>query len=310
MDIYNSINVKDKNGCVLCLGNFDGVHTGHKQLILTAKKLANELKCPAGIYTFSVNSKILLGNSKLSLITTDNEKNRLFSSLDVDFVCYDDFLKVKDFSPEEFCAYIKENTNVKAVVCGENFTFGKFASANSSDLKRLSADYRIICEIVKNHILDNVCVSSTVIRKLITDGDMDDAAKLLGYRYFIETEVVHGAHLGSKLGFPTINQNVYGNKTVPSLGVYCCKCIIDGEEYMGVVNVGTKPTVTKDTDEPQIIFETNILDFSGDLYGKKVKIEFYKKLRNEIKFSTLEELTENVLKNINETRAFFRKEHN
>lgn len=307
MEIFNNINTITKNKCVLALGNFDGVHTGHKLLIQRAKEIASKNGFLSGIYTFAVNSKLVLNAESLRLLTTDSEKNNIFSSLGIDFVCYDDFNLIKDISPEEFCDYLAHNTGVKVVVCGDNFTFGRFACANSSDLKSMMNKRGIGCEIVKCSKFDGLDVSSTVIRKLLADGDTDKAAALLGYRYFIEAEVVHGARLGHTLGFPTINQKLYGGKVVPAYGVYLCMCSFDGESHPGVVNVGVKPTVST-AESTDVVFETNILDFNGDLYGKTVKLEFYGMLRREQKFPSLDALKEAVLQNIKEARDYFGKD--
>lgn len=309
MEIYNNINTMTKDECVLALGNFDGVHTGHRLLIQRAKEIASKNGILSGIYTFAVNSKLVLNAESLQLLTTESEKNSIFSALGMDFVCYDDFSKIKDISPEEFCDYLANKTEVKTVICGENFTFGRFAGANSSDLKSMMNKRGIGCEIVKCSKSGGVDVSSTVIRKLLSDGDTDKAAELLGYRYFIETEVVHGARLGHSLGFPTINQKVYGGKVVPAFGVYLCVCSFDGEKHPGVVNVGVKPTVSK-SESTDVVFETNILDFDGDLYGKTVKLEFHGMLRPEQKFPSLDALKEAVLLNIKEAHDYFGKDSN
>lgn len=307
MNIYNNLSdIKKIGNFVLCLGNFDGVHSGHKLLVEKAIELADDLNCCAGVYTFQTHSKLVLGLSNFSFITTADEKNDILKNLGVNFVFYDNFSAVKEFSPEQFCDYLVD-AGVKAVVCGENYRFGKFACAGSAEMKDIMNNKGIICSIIPNHYVNNVGVSSTEIRRLISNGDTDSAAKLLGYRYFIETKVVHGAHLGTTLDFPTINQYIYGNKTIPAFGVYCTKCTIDGKTYNSITNVGKKPTVTN-SDNAETLFETHIIDYSGDLYGKTLKIEFYKKLRDEMKFPSLEVLRENVLSNINEAKEYFKKE--
>lgn len=309
MEIYCSANDLNKSRCVLALGDFDGVHLGHRKLLKAAAEAAEKYGCQTGVYTFAVNSKICLGAKAVSLLTTDAEKKEIFDRYGADFAFFDDFMSVKDFSPVEFCEYLKHKADVKAVVCGENFTFGKFASAGSSDLYNIMTERNVECIIVPNFLSGASAVSSTLIRKYISDGEIEKANKLLGYRYFIKAEVVHGAALGRTLGFPTINQFCYGGKAIPKFGVYCCICHIGGQKYMGVVNVGTKPTVSRRSDEKRVVFETNILDYRGDLYGKCVKIEFCHMLRSEKKFSSLEELTDNVLFNIRQTREYFEKEN-
>lgn len=292
---------------VLALGDFDGVHTGHRGILSEAVKLSEKIGCKAGVYTFAVNSKYLLGIKELQLLTTEKEKNDIFADLGITFVCYDDFNKIKDYSPQDFCDYLVENTGVKVVVCGENYTFGKYAAAGSRDLKEMMAAKGVECVIVQDYKLNGCMVSSTTIRNLIVSGDMESVSEMLGYRYFIETEVVHGAGLGRNLGFPTINQLPYGNKIIPAFGVYCCKCTVDGKEYCGITNVGVKPTVKSDNNDSDIVFETNIFDYAGDIYGKTVKTEFCKMLRPETKFPTVEALKKQVFFDIDEAKSYFRK---
>ncbi len=291
--------------CVLALGNFDGVHTGHAALLCKAKQVAEKLGASHGIYTFRVNTKKCLGTPDFALLTTDDEKNHRFEKLGMDFVCYDDFDAVRDYSPEEFCEYLQKHFCLKAVVCGENFTFGKKACGDSMLLRMLFAARAIETHVLPNILVDGKTVSSTVIRRFIREGDMEQAERFLGYRYFIRAKVVHGAHLGTKLGFPTVNQLEYGGKAVPKFGVYVCLCTVDEKKYAGVINIGIRPTVSSDIQDPPVVYETHILDFDGDLYGKTVKIEFCKMLREEKKFDSLDELFENVQKNIAESRAFF-----
>lgn len=308
MEIFNCHDKMNLSKTVIALGDFDGVHSGHKKLLDETIKIAKKLSCKAGIYTFSLNTKKYLGKGEFSLLTTDEEKNRIFSECGIDFVFYDDFSKIKDYSPEQFCDYIHEKFDTECVCCGENFSFGKGASAGSERLRILMKNHGCECIVVPIHMLDDRTVSSTEIRKLIACGDMEKARELLGYRYFIKTKVIHGAMLGRKLGFPTINQLEYSGKAVPCFGVYCCICTLDGKKYKGVVNVGIRPTVSQNTENPPVIFETHILDYSGDAYGKSVTVEFCKMLRKEKKFESLDELHENVMNNIEQTRIYF-KDH-
>ncbi len=291
---------------ILALGDFDGVHKGHQKLLSEACALGKTTDLAVGVYTFRENTKLLLGDKKVSLLTTEEEKNELLAKTGIKFIGADDFNKVKDFSPEEFCGYLYRRFSPKAVFCGENFTFGKKAAAGSAELAHLMDVYGCETHIVPGLAAPNgECISSTAVRRAVENGDMYGVAELLGYPYFIRTRVVHGAMLGRKLGFPTVNQLEYCGKAIPKFGVYACLCEIDGITHRGVVNVGVRPTVT---DDNRVVFETHILDFDGDLYGKRITVSFYKMLRPERKFASLKELRENVLANIRETREYFEKE--
>ncbi len=306
LEIINLNNIFDKDDkCVLVLGDFDGVHLGHQKLISHAKIIAKEKNLKVGVYTFRINSKSFFAANGFSRLTTDTEKNDIFSKLGVDFVCYDDFASVKDFSPQEFCKYIIEKLNIATVVCGENYTFGKGAKATSKDLDKLMCGLGVSCYVVQMLHISDQCISSTAIREHIKSGDVQKAASMLGYRYFINAEIIHGAELGRKLGFPTINQLDYDSKCIPKFGVYVCVCTIEDKKYMAVSNVGVKPTVSASADNPPVVFETHIIDYSGDLYGKFVKVEFCKLLRAEKKFGSLDELHDNVMLNIRQTKELF-----
>lgn len=304
MDIYR----KDKQitgRCVIALGDFDGIHLGHRALLRAVGEKAKELRCLSGVYTFSVNTKEFFGIPGFARLTTENERNGIIESLGLDFVYYDEFAEIKDLSPEQFCDYLSESFNLAAVCCGENYTFGKFAAADSKKLAELMGKKGIECIIVPGVTVDGESISSSAVRKYVSEGDMEKAQKLLGYRYFINTKVIHGAQLGRKLGFPTINQLEYFGKAVPKFGVYCCVCTVDGVKYKGVVNVGIRPTVSDGKENPPVIFETHIIDYNGDLYSKDVKVEFCKMLRGEKKFSSLDELHQNVMQNIKQARLYF-----
>lgn len=295
------------DGIVLALGDFDGVHRGHRHLLEHTCRVAKQLCGKPGVYTFRENTKRLLGDRKLALLTTEDEKNALLKQAGIEFICADDFEEIRDLSPQAFVDYLYTRFSPKAVVCGDNFTFGKGASADSAALYELLSPYGCPVHIVQGLALQGECISSTGVRRAIQGGDMEKAALLLGYPYFIRTRVIHGAHLGTKLGFPTVNQLEYAGKVIPKFGVYAALCDVDGDTYMGVVNVGIRPTVSAGVSEPPVVFETHILDFTGDVYGKNVTVSFHKMLREEKKFDSLDELCDNVFINIAQTRDYFKQ---
>ncbi len=300
-DSLKKINPNEKK--LLILGDFDGVHTGHVSLINESTRISREENLSCFVYTFKVNTKMIT-RGNVSFLTTDEEKNEIFARNGIDCVYYENFESVKNMGPEEFCKYLLQNFGAKVYVCGENFSFGKDASACSHDLKRIMENYGAVTHIMPMVEKDGRAVSSTYIRKLISNGEIEKANELLGYAYFISAPVVHGRELGRKLGFPTINQLEYGNKTKLKHGVYACLCLVDGKKYEGVANVGVKPTVEQ-TDETPVTIETHIIGCNENLYGKNVKIEFLKFLREEKKFSSIDELKENIMKNISQTKEYF-----
>ena len=306
MKIYENHFIKDENqGCVLALGNFDGLHKGHLFLLEKAKKYATENGLIFGIYTFSKHPKTMFGKRHEMIMTLQEKMSFLANSaVKPDFVYLEEFNAVKDFSPEEFADMIVEKFGVECTFCGENFTFGKGASGNSITLCKLMNDRGKNSVSVKPLEIDGVVVSSTEIRGFLHDGFADKAAEFLAEPYSFTTQILHGASLGRKLGFPTVNQNIPDEKIIPAFGVYCSVVIIDGKEYLGVTNVGVKPTVSGD--ERQVLAETHILDFNEDVYGKFATTILFKKLRGEQKFRSLSELTENIAENVKQTREYFK----
>lgn len=274
--------------CCVALGNFDGMHKGHKKVISRCIERARELNCPSVVYTFEEHPKIVLGED-LKYITINSAKEKVIKEyLNPDFLI---FRKIdKDFlgiTPQEFATDIlKDRLNAKCVVVGEHYTFGKKGEGTSVLLKQFCDDLGIETEIIPLLEENGSVISSTSIREAIVDGDIETANKNLGYKFFIDGEIVHGNHIGTSLGFPTINIIPDIKQILPEFGVYATKTVIDQKEYLSVTNVGVKPTIGNDSP----VIETYLFDTNEDLYQKKASIIFYKKLRSEKKFLGLEEL--------------------
>lgn len=310
MQTITAQNFKEKpnNFCVTVLGNFDGVHLAHTKLILSAKKIAEENGYKLCVYTFSQHPS----NSKEGfpgLITSSEEKEELIKSLGADILFLDDFKDVKDLSCEEFCSKVLAGKlNTKIAFCGKNFRFGKNRSGDAETLKEemsaLGGNAYAIDDIKSE---DGNIINSTSIRKLLLEGDTEKALRLLGRPYSLTSPVVHGRHLATHLGAPTINQTFPQGKIVPKNGVYAVSLIFDGKKHFGVANVGIKPTVTSNETDCPILCETHILDYKGDLYGKTIKTEFYRKLRDEKKFASIEELSDAIKNDVLNAVSYFKE---
>lgn len=273
------------------LGVFDGVHLGHKaaldELVLTG---ADE-KC---VYTFSTETVTTKGTRKL--LSTTAEKNELLLKGGANRVISADFSEVKDMTAEEFFdKVLVKNLKADVIICGENYRFGKGASAGSHDMKAMCEKAGIAFKEVKTLFINGETVSTTRIRGLIENGRTDEAWLLLGRPYSISGEVVHGNHIGTHLGIKTLNMLPDETKALPKSGVYSTRCIIDGKLYKSVTDIGTKPTVETDN---SMIIETHVFDFDDDVYGKTVRVEFLEYYRSEQKFDTLDELKQTILKDI------------
>ena len=294
---------------VLCLGNFDGVHLGHRQLVNAVLEKYNSLKqystdITCGAWFFDSNFY-----KNADEIYSLDEKLQVFASLGLEYAIIADFNKMKSLSPEVFVKNVLQN-QCKCIhaVCGENFRFGAKAAGDSQSLTNLMYGNATIVPLMS--ISDNLSsdkktiISSTYIRSLLTEGNIFSANALLGKNYSICETVVHGKALGRKLGIPTINQNLQRKRLILKNGIYATLCTIDGKQYRGVTNVGIRPTV--DNDGRQNI-ETHIIDFDGDCYGKNIKIEFLSRIRDEMKFDSVDTLKNQIQKDISDTICFFNK---
>lgn len=301
-----------RRGTAIALGNFDGVHLGHQSLIRTCVESARDEGLFSCVYTFRTHPAAFAGKTP-TLITDNDEKEEFLQTLGVDLFFADDFAAVKDMSCADFCEKILiEKLACRVAVCGSNFSFGKGRAGHCETL-RYEMEKRGVRVVVAPDVFytdengEKEMIHSTTIRRYIADGDMEHAERLLGRPFSIYYPVVHGRHLGTKIGIPTINQAFGETKLKPKNGVYACLCTIDGEKYIGLSDVGTKPTVTDKNDNPPILCETHILNYHGDLYGHSVKIEFFTRLRDEKKFASLDELVREIHENIETTKRYFEK---
>ena len=307
MQIFESNYIENNGvGCVLAFGNFDGVHIGHAFLLQQAKEYARANNLKFGIYTFVDSPKFK--NANHSVITTLQMRLSYFDyGFSPDFVYLERFDLVKNFTPGEFVGYVVEKFDCKCAFCGDNFSFGKNAAGSPSELCFLMSNVGRNCVVVDGLKVDGITVSSTRIKELIQQGNVEKASELLGKPYGFNSKVIHGASLGHTLGFPTINQVIPDELIMPQYGVYSTIVVIDGKEYMGVTNFGVKPTVCNNA--AGAVAETYIVDFDGDVYDKVIGICFCKKLRDEKKFSSLDGLRKSISDNVVETRRYFEEKN-
>lgn len=287
----------------VALGNFDGVHKGHAELIRRAVTFAREHNIKSAVWTFASSTASLPNKPDSLTLTSESEKLSLIRELGVDYAILADFESVRGMSPEEFVSEILiGQCNAEAVVCGFNFHFGKGGVGDAAMLSRLISPRE--CIIVEPVYVNDTLVSSSAVRELVESGDMESAAELLGHPFSITLPVVEGKHLGRTIGIPTVNQNFPDGHIIPMSGIYACTVEISGEIYMGAANVGFRPTVESTR---RINCETHIIDYDGDLYDKQVKVSFYKRLRGELRFDSIEALREGIQNDIRKTREYFKK---
>jgi len=288
-------------GAAVALGNFDGVHRGHQRLFDTARKLCEErgFSCSAA-WTFTTLAKPVFS---APCITDMEAKLSLFAAYGLDYAVFEEFERVKDLSSREFVSdYLTKKLAIGCAVCGFNFRFGKGGMGDAALLRELLESNGSSCRVLSAVIRRNRIISSSAVREAIIEGDMDGAYDLLGHAFSISFPVVRGNQLGRTIGIPTINQAFPEGHIIPKKGIYACTCYVGGEIFLGVANVGTRPTVS---DSERINCETHIINYNGLLYGKEIKVEFYKRLRDEIRFSSLEALKAQISEDIQNTLDFF-----
>ena len=277
----------------VALGFFDGLHLGHTQVIVQA--LLQEL-VPI-VFTFS-NSSVLPKFTKREDIINYDFKLELFEKMGVKHVYAPDFADVKDMTAEQFVEEILvKRLHAGFVSCGYDFRFAKGGKADADALRELCGRQGIEVCVVPAVKIDGETVSSTLIRKLIKDGDIEKANCFLGYELTYSLEVIHGKKNGKKMGFPTINQTIPAGMTVPKQGVYKSRTQIGGAGYPSITNIGVKPTIRLEEGEVRSpLMETHIIGFDGDLYGERVSVSLLGFMREERKFSGLQELSEQLEK--------------
>ena len=295
--------------CVLVLGMFDGVHRGHQALLMRGDELAQEMVYPLCVLSFEPHPLRVLAPEKApALLNTLPEKARIMQSFGVDGLCITTFDRARaDQSPEDFMAEMVQTYAPVVVVCGFNFTFGKGGTGNGRMLREFGKKHGFRTVIVPEVLVEGETVSSTRIRKVLENGDISMANRLLGQAYTLSGKVENGKQLGRTMGFPTANVRSPRHKALPAFGVYDCWLeTAEGGYYPAVVNVGSHPTLP----EGQVTVEAHVLieaDEPLDLYDQHVRLSFLRFQRAETRFDSKEALQAQIARDVEEARAYFAK---
>ncbi len=296
--IYSSGELAKKASYGIGLGNFDGVHKAHEFLV---NRLVHECKSrglKSMIYTFKEHPANQLEGKSIKLISSMEEKIKIFESIGVDALFLVDFTEeFADMTAERFVEeIISKKCRAKLVVTGFNYRFGKNGDGDVGLLERMGEKLHFNVITVNPVLFDGDVISSTRIRKSISKGEMTSVTCMLGRHYSISGKVEYGNKIGTEIGFPTANIIPLEDFALPKAGVYYTKTILDGKEYDSITNIGCKPTVSK---EKKTIIETHIFNFSGWLYGKHIEVCFVKMIRGEKKFADVEKLKKQIVNDIN-----------
>ncbi len=288
---------EDENNCynknsVVTVGTFDGIHLGHKKIISDLIEIKKEKNLRSVVVTFDPHPQLILKNKHhiIKILSTTEEKIKEFEKLGVDLVFIINF--TKDFSETNaegfYKNYLIEKIGLKDIVIGYDHNFGKNREGNYETLKNFSAKYGFNVHKVDEYKINGERTNSTTIRNLLSEGNIEKASQILGYNYYFTGTVITGDKRGKKIGFPTANiKPISEYKLIPKNGVYFVSAEINNAKYYGMMNIGNRPTIA---DLNEIFIEVNIFDFDSDIYNETIKIEFLNYLREEKKFSSIEEL--------------------
>lgn len=302
MQQYLSLEQVSLNNSWLTVGVFDGVHRGHKQILKRLTAGAHEQSVPAVVLTFDPHPAKFFGRGVIKLLTLPDERTELLDSFGVDMVVVHPFdQQVANTSAFDFMQALKTHLGVDHLVLGYDSTLGKNREGNAARLTEIGRELGYTVEAVSALSDDSGVISSTEIRKLIETGNVAEAARLMGHPYSLHGPVIHGDARGRTINVPTANIAYSHDKMIPANGIYACWAYLQGKKYQAAINIGINPTFTPDKQIPNV--EAHLLDFQDEIYGEDVKLEFVRRLRNELRFDSVDALLEQIWKDIEDTKS-------
>jgi riboflavin kinase/FMN adenylyltransferase len=285
----------------LTIGVFDGVHRGHREIIRKLTTEAHANHASAVLLTFDPHPASVLSGQEIKCLTTPDERADLLGSLGVDIVVTQRFTRdLSTATAFEYMSHLKQTLDLKRLLIGYDFALGKGREGTASRLSEIGRDLDYSVEVIKALSDESGVISSTEIRKLVATGNVTEAGNLLGYNYTLSGEIIHGAGRGRSINFPTANIDYPKQKVTPSNGIYAGWAHVGNEKFMAATNIGFNPTFTPERQTPSL--EAYLLDFDRDIYGQQVKLEFVARIRDELKFNSVEALIEKIHEDVERTR--------
>jgi riboflavin kinase/FMN adenylyltransferase len=303
MQHYHSLEEVSVKNAWLTIGVFDGVHRGHREIIRKLITDAHADNSPAVVLTFDPHPTSVLTGQDIKYLTTPNERKDLLETLGVDMVITQLFTRdLSTATAQEYMSRLKQTLDLKHLVIGYDFALGKGREGNAARLTEIGRALNYTVEVIDAVTNKSGVISSTEIRKLVTAGHVPEAAELLGYHYALSGPVIHGDGRGHSIKIPTANIDYPKRKVMPANGIYVCWATVGARspKFMAATNIGFNPTFTPERQVPSL--ETYLLDFDHNIYGRQVKLEFVARLRDELKFNSVEALLERIHDDINKTR--------
>jgi riboflavin kinase/FMN adenylyltransferase len=296
INVFRDISeIKQEANTAVTIGTFDGLHVGHQHILDVLKEKASKNKCRTFVVTFEPHPRLVLAKeSGIKILTPIEEKIKVFENSGVQNLLILNF--TKEFAQQTSVEFIEnliiEKIGAKEIVIGYDHKFGKDRGGDETTFRRLSEKYDFNVTVVPAETINGEVVSSTKIRHALSEADLEQVHSYLNRNYFFYGKVVKGAGRGRTLGFPTANVQLNdNNKLIPKSGVYAVRCKVEGQTVFGVMNIGVRPTF-ENLDEP--VIEVHLFDFNKEIYGESIEIEFLKRIRDEKKFSSKEELVKQI----------------
>ncbi|HSJ86007.1 MAG TPA: bifunctional riboflavin kinase/FAD synthetase [Anaerolineales bacterium] len=301
MNHYYSLDKVSLENSWLTVGVFDGVHRGHQQIVKRLTTGAHEQGVPAIVLTFDPHPAKLFGRGEIRLLTLPDERAELLASFGVDLTITHPFNQdIANTTAIDFMQQIKSHLGTSHLVLGYDSTLGKNREGNAVRLAEIGQGLGYTVEVVPALSDESGVISSTEIRKLIETGNVTEAARLMGHLYSLHGPVIHGDARGRTINVPTANIGYSHDKMIPANGIYACRAYLNGQQYQAAINIGINPTFTPDKQIPNV--EAHLLDFRGEIYGEDVKLEFVARLRDELRFDSVDKLLEQIWKDIEDTK--------
>jgi riboflavin kinase/FMN adenylyltransferase len=301
MQHYRSLEEVNLQNSWLTVGVFDGVHRGHQQIIKKLTTGAHANDAPVVALTFDPHPASVLGGREIKCLTLPDERADLLGELGVDVVITQPFTReLSAVSAYDFMTRLTRQLGLKHLLIGYDFALGKGREGNATRLSEIGSELGYSVEVVSALSDESGVISSTEIRKLIEVGNVAEAARLLGRPYSLHGPVIRGDGRGRTIDVPTANIAYSHQKMIPARGIYACWAYLKNSKYLAAINIGTNPTFTPDKETPNV--EAHLLDFRGEIYGEDVQLEFVERLRDELRFNSVEVLLEQIWKDVEMTR--------
>ena len=302
MQHYHSLETASFQNSWLTIGVFDGVHRGHREIIRKLVRDAHAHHAPAVVLTFDPHPASVLTGREIRCLTTPDERADLLAALGVDVVITQRFTTdLSTATAHQYMSRLKETLGLNHLLIGYDFALGRGREGNAARLAEIGRELGYTVEVAPALSDESGVISSTEIRKLVSTGNITEAAKLLGYRYQLGGEVIHGEGRGKTINFPTANIDYPKGKVMPPNGIYACWARLGGEKLMAATNIGLNPTFTPERQIPSL--EAYLLNFDRDIYGETMQLEFVTRLRDEIRYTSVDALIKQIHDDVDKTRA-------